>query len=234
MPFFFFDWTFYLLIPALLLALWAQGRVKSAYARYSQVAAAAGMPGATVARQLLDRNGLQNVGIEEVPGDLSDHYDPRTRTVRLSAANYHQPSLAGLAVAAHECGHAVQHAKAYAPLAFRTAFFPVAGFGSRMAIPLFFIGFLFSAGGGGNLTVLMDIGILLFAAFVVFNLVTLPVEFDASRRALAMLQGSGYMSQTEVGGARKVLNAAAWTYVAAATMALLQMVRLIVLRGFRD
>ncbi len=231
---FFFGWTFFLLIPAFLLALWAQRKVKSAYAKYSQVAAAAGVPGAEVARRLLDRNGLHDVAIEEVQGNLSDHYDPRTRTVRLSAANYRQPSLAGLAVAAHECGHAVQHAKAYSPLAFRTAFFPVAGFGSRMAMPLFFIGFIFSSGGSAGLTVLMDIGILLFAAFVVFNLITLPVEFDASKRALVMLQSSGYMSQTEVGGARKVLNAAAWTYVAAATVAMMHLIRLIVLRGMRD
>lgn len=234
MPLFFFDWTFFLLIPALILALWAQGRVRSAYRKYSQVAAAAGLPGAQVARQILDRNGLSGVKVEEVAGELSDHYDPRSRTVRLSTNNYRQASLAGLAVAAHECGHAIQHDKSYAPLAFRTAFFPVAGFGSSMAIPLFFIGFIFSAGGSVGLAWLMDVGILLFAFAVVFHLVTLPVEFDASRRAMAMLGTSGYLSQQEVGGARKVLNAAALTYVAAATMAVLQLLRLIVLRGARD
>lgn len=231
---FFFDWTLPLMIPALILAFWAQRKVRSAYARYSQIASAAGIPGARVARQLLDRNGLQNVGVEEVQGELTDHYDPRTRTVRLSTVNYRQPSLAGLAVAAHECGHAVQHAKAYAPLAFRTGFFPVANLGTRMAFPLFFIGFFFGAGGSAGLGVLMDVGIIFFAAAVLFHMVTLPVEFDASRRAMAMLQGSGYMSQAEIGGARRVLNAAAWTYVAAATMAVLQLLRLLVLRGMRD
>jgi Zn-dependent membrane protease YugP len=231
---FYFDWTFFLLIPAFMLALLAQGRVKSAYRKYSQIAAAAGMAGSQVARQLLDRNGLQDVQVEAVEGQLTDHYDPRTRTVRLSSDNYQHASLAGLAVAAHECGHAVQHAKSYAPLAFRTGMFPIANFGSRAAIPLFFIGFLFSYGGGAGFTVLMDVGILFFAGAVLFHLITLPVEFDASRRALVMLHSSGYMSQTEVKGARRVLDAAAWTYVAAATIAVLHLVRLIVLRGMRD
>ncbi len=228
---FFFDWTLILIIPAFFLALWAQGKVKSTYAKYSQVRSAAGMPGAEVARSILDRNGLHDVKVDEVEGQLSDHYDPRTKTVNLSRSNYRDASLAGLAVAAHECGHAIQHATSYAPLAFRTAFVPVASLGSSLAIPLFFIGFLFSAGGAGGLMILMDIGILFFAAAVLFHMVTLPVEFDASRRALALLGNTGYLSGQEVGGARKVLNAAAWTYVAAASMAVLQLIRLLVLRG---
>ncbi|MFO7769309.1 MAG: zinc metallopeptidase [bacterium] len=228
---FFFDWTMILIIPAFLLALWAQGKVKSTYAKYSQVRSDAGMPGAEVARSILDRNGLHDVDVEEVQGELSDHYDPKSKTVRLSTGNYRNASLAGLAVAAHECGHAIQHARSYAPLAFRTAFFPAASLGSSLAIPLFFIGFLFSAGGSGGLTILMDIGILFFAAAVLFHMVTLPVEFDASKRALALLGSTGCLSKQEVGGARKVLNAAAWTYVAAASMAVLQLVRLLVLRG---
>lgn len=228
---FIFHWTFILLIPALLLAMWAQGKVKSTYAKYSQVRSDAGMQGSEVARSILDRNGLHDVDVEEVQGELSDHYDPKNKTVRLSTGNYRNASLAGLAVAAHECGHAIQHARSYAPLAFRTAFFPAASLGSSLAIPLFFIGFLFSAGGSGGLTILMDIGILFFAAAVLFHMVTLPVEFDASKRALALLGNTGYLSKQEVGGARKVLNAAAWTYVAAASMAVLQLVRLLVLRG---
>jgi Zn-dependent membrane protease YugP len=231
---FFYDWTFFLLIPAFILALWAQMKVKSAYRKYSKIESASGMAGSEVARQILDRNGLQDVQVEAVEGQLTDHYDPRTRTVRLSIENYQNASLAGLAVAAHECGHAVQHAKSYAPLAFRTGLFPVARVGSTLAVPLFFIGFLFSYGGGAGFTVLMDVGILFFAGAVVFHLVTLPVEFDASRRALVMLHSSAYMSKTEVKGARRVLNAAAWTYVAAATIAILHLVRMIVLRGGRD
>lgn len=231
---FFYDWTFFLLIPAFILALLAQRKVKSAYAKYSKIASASGMAGSQVARQILDRNGLQDVQVEAVEGRLTDRYDPRSRTVRLSSDNYQHASLAGLAVAAHECGHAVQHAKSYAPLAFRTGLFPIANIGSRAALPLFFIGFLFSYGGGAGMTVLMDVGILFFAGAVLFHLVTLPVEFDASRRALVMLHSSGYMSQTEVKGARRVLNAAAWTYVAAATIAILHLVRMIILRGARN
>lgn len=228
---FFLDWTFILIIPALILAMWAQGRVKSAYAKYSQVASSAGMTGQQVARSILDRNGLQQVEVREVQGQLSDHYDPRSKTVNLSSSNYRQASLAGLAVAAHECGHAIQDAKGYAPLAFRSSFAPVAGIGTNMAFPLFFIGFLFSASG---LAILMDVGIIFFAGAVLFHLITLPVEFDASHRALVLLGNSGYMTQQEVGGARKVLNAAALTYVAAASVAILHLVRLLVLRGMRD
>jgi Zn-dependent membrane protease YugP len=206
---FFYDPTWLLLIPALLLALWAQSRVKTTYARYSQVASAAGVPGARVARELLDRNGLHEVRVEEVTGQLSDHYDPRSRTVRLSSDNYHQPSLAALAVAAHECGHAVQHARSYAPLAFRTGLFPVASLGSSLAIPLIIIGFLFGSGGAGGSLLLMDLGIVFFAGAVLFHIVTLPVEFDASRRALSLLGNTGYLNQQQVGGARRVLHAAA-------------------------
>jgi uncharacterized protein len=228
---FMFDWTLYLIFPALALALWAQHKVRSAYTKYSQVASEAGLSGARVARSLLDRNDLHDVQVEETPGQLSDHYDPRSRTVRLSSHNFRNASLAGLAVAAHECGHAIQHARNYAPLALRTTFVPVASLGSRLAIPLFFIGFLLAAGGAGGMVFLMDLGIFFFAAAVMFHLITLPVEFDASRRALLLLGNTGYLTQHEVGGARKVLNAAALTYVAAATMAVLQLVRFIVLRG---
>jgi uncharacterized protein len=233
MPFFFFDPTMFLLIPAMIFAFWAQWKVQNTYQAMSRVRAANGMTGREMAQSIMRRNGITDVEVEPVGGVLSDHYDPRVKKVRLSQMNYEGSSLASIAVAAHEVGHVLQHHQGYAPLAIRTAIVPVVGIGSTLAFPLFFIGFLF--GGKGSFgPALMDIGILLFSGAVLFQAVTLPVEFDASRRAMAQLNETGALAPQEVAGARKVLNAAALTYVAAAAMAALQLLRLVILRRSRD
>jgi hypothetical protein len=223
-----FDPTIALLIPALVLAGWAQWKVRSAYSEFSRVASRGGRSGSQVAQAILASNGLGSVRIEAVPGQLSDHYDPKARTVRLSEGNFASSSIAAVSVAAHEVGHAMQHGSGYFPLQFRHAIFPVANLGSTLAFPLFLIGFL------AGLPVLVDLGILFFAAAVVFSVVTLPVEFNASRRALAQLRDGRLLSVEELGGAKKVLDAAALTYVAATTMAILQLVRLLLIRGRND
>jgi len=225
-----FDPTFVLLIPALIFAFWAQWKVQSTYRRMSRVRAANGMTGRQMALAIMSRNGISDVGIEEVGGVLSDHYDPRVRKVRLSAANYEGDSLASIAVAAHEVGHVLQHATGYAPLVMRSAIAPVAGFASTAAFPIFLIGLIFRS---GMSLFFMDLGILLFAGALVFHLVTLPVEFNASQRALAQLTETGSIAPEEVRGAKKVLDAAALTYVAAAAMAALQLLRLVLLRNSR-
>lgn len=228
---FYYDPTYILLLPAIILAIYAQTKVQSTFQRFLRVRASSGMTGAQVARALLDKNNLSDVTVEIVPGHLTDHYEPRTKKLRLSPEVYHGTSLAALGVAAHETGHAAQHAQEYIPLNLRNAIFPVARFGSNLAFPLFFIGLLFGRGG----TFLMDVGILLFTFAVLFQVVTLPVEFNASKRALAMLESEGYLLRgQEVAGARKVLNAAALTYLAATAMAVLQLFRLLLLRGYRD
>ena len=221
----FFDPTMLLLIPALLLSLWAQMRVRSTFERFSQVQARGGVTGAQVARMLLDRFGLSSVPVNHVQGNLTDHYDPRDRTLSLSDAVYSSSSIAAIGVAAHEVGHAIQHSEGYAPLMFRNRVAPAVGLVSNMAIPLFFIGLLMRG------QFLMNLGIVLFLGAVVFHLVTLPVEYNASSRAITILNGTGALAQDELNGARSVLNAAAWTYVAAALMSVLQLVRLLVLRG---
>jgi len=228
MPFFFFDPTMILLIPAFVLAVWAQIKVKTTYNKFKKIAAANGLRGADVAKYILQKNGIYDVEVEPVPGELSDHYDPRVKKVRLSEYNYASNSLAAIAVAAHEVGHAIQHAHGYMPLKLRHAILPVTNFASYAAFPLFFIGFLFNGG------ILMQLGIIFFAAVVLFHVVTLPVEFNASWRALNQLKSSGLLMGTEVTAARKVLTAAALTYVAAAAMALLELLRLIILANSRD
>jgi hypothetical protein len=233
MPFLWGDPTFMLLIPAFIFAMWAQWKVQSTYKQMSQVRAANGMTGRDMARAIMSRNGVSDVGIEEVGGVLSDHYDPGAKKVRLSAPIYQGDSLAAIAVAAHEVGHVLQHAQGYAPLAIRSAIVPVANFGSTLAFPMFFIGFIFG-GHGAFSRLLMDLGVLLFSGAVAFQMVTLPVEFDASKRALAQLTESGALAPQEVTGAKRVLDAAALTYVAAAAMAALQMLRLLILRRSRD
>lgn len=225
---FFFDPTILLLIPALILAIWAQMKVKGAYAQYSRVMARNGMTAKDVARRILDENGLYNIPVERTAGSLTDHYDPRGKVLRLSETVYNSPSIAAIGVAAHEAGHALQDAGAYAPLKVRNSIVPVVNLGSGMAFPLFFIGFLFGA------PVLMDVGILFFVGVLVFHLVTLPVEYNASGRALKILSGTGILASDEMKGARAVLNAAALTYVAATVMAALQLVRLLLLRGMRN
>ncbi len=231
-PMFGFDSTYVLLVPAMIFALWAQWKVQNTYAAMSRVKASNGMTGAAMAKAIMSQNGVTDVAIEEVGGMLSDHYDPRAKVVRLSQPIARGDSIASIAVAAHEVGHVLQHAQGYPALALRTAIAPAASIASMAAFPLFFIGLIFTIPGLSH--TLMDVGILLFSGAVVFHLVTLPVEFDASRRALAQLTSSGSIAPQEVAGAKKVLDAAALTYVAAAAMAALQLLRLVMLRNSRD
>jgi len=229
---FYYPWdpTFVLLIPAILLSLYAQFKVSSAYSRYSQVHSRSGLTGAQVARTLLGANGLYDVAVEPVGGRLSDHYDPRTRVVRLSQDVYYGNSLAALAVAAHETGHAVQHARGYVPLALRSSFVPVANFGSSLGPILIIVGLFLPA-----FNFLLQLGIWAFALAVLFQIITLPVEFNASRRAMSFLEHNGLLAADELQGARSVLSAAALTYVAAALAAVLQLARfLIIAQGRRD
>ncbi len=232
MPFIGFDPTFVLMIPALAFAFWAQWKVKSTYSKFAQVPAANGLSGRDMARAIMQRNAVEGVNIEQVGGTLSDHYDPGAHMVRLSSDIYSGNSIAAIAVAAHEVGHVLQHQQGYVPLQLRSSFAPAAGLGSSLAMPLFFIGLIF----GPRMPfsgVLMDLGILFFAGAVLFHFVTLPVEFDASKRALRQLTESGAVMPQEVAGAKQVLDAAALTYVAAAAMAALQLLRLVLLRGNR-
>jgi hypothetical protein len=226
MPLFFWDSTLLLLIPALLLTIYAQIKVTTTFRKYSQVRSMRGLTGAEGARLMLDSANLKHVGIEVIEGDLTDHYDPRTKVLRLSARVGTSDSLAALGVAAHEAGHALQDAEGYSALRLRGAMVQSATLGSNLGFFLFFLGLIM----GGNQT-LMAIGILLFALFVIFTLVTLPVEFNASKRALAQLSGHGILAEGEIDGARAVLNAAALTYVAAAVMAIMNLLRLILIRG---
>jgi Zn-dependent membrane protease YugP len=224
----FLDWTFILLIPAVILALWAQFKVSSAYQKYSGVRVSSGIPGSQLARNLLDKNDLGNIGIEHISGEMTDNYDPRDKKLHLSSGVYNSSSVAAYGIVAHEVGHAIQDSRSYFPLKLRSSIVPVSNWGSNLAIPLFFIGLIMSYGP------LMDAGIIMFSLAVAFTLITLPVEFNASKRAMAMLSSSGYLSTQELNFAKKVLDAAALTYVAATTMAVLQLLRLIVLRGSRD
>lgn len=223
----FYDSTIIIILPALLFAMYAQFKVSSTFNRYLKERSYAGLTGGQVARQILNENGLQSVNVERVAGRLSDHYDPRSQTVRLSPDVYNGTSVAALGVAAHEVGHAMQHAQHYGPLGLRTNLFPVASLGSQMAFPLFMAGFFF------NFDFLMLIGIWFFIAALGFQLITLPVEFNASKRALASLDSGGYLNRAEVPKAKAVLNAAALTYVAAVAVAATQLIRLLILRGRR-
>ena len=228
---YFGDTTFFLLIPTLLLAFYAQNKVRTTYARFGRVQAASRTTGAETARSLLNTGGAGSVAVEKIPGNLTDHYDPRKRVLRLSAAVHDGSSLAALGIAAHEAGHALQHSQGYAPLALRTAIYPVANLGSTLAFPLFFAGLIFSRGGP---SLLMDIGILLFSGAVLFSVITLPVEFNASRRAVVLLEERGFLTSQEIGGARAVLSAAALTYIAATAMAAMQLIRMLMIRSSRD
>jgi len=228
---FFFDWTFFLIIPPLILAFYAQGKVKGAYKKYSQVFASSRTTGAQVAHQLLQTAGAGDIKIEKQPGELTDHYDPRKRVLRLSQGVHDSSSIAALGIAAHEAGHAIQHQQHYQPMNLRSLIYPVANIGSTLAFPLFFVGFIFSKRGP---SVLMDIGIMLFAGAVAFSVVTLPVEFNASKRALALLEERRFLTSDEMVGARKVLGAAALTYVASTAMAAMQLLRMFLMRQSRD
>ena len=218
---FYFDPLYFLFVlPPLLLGLWAQARIRSAYGKYSRVRTSTGMNGAMAARQILDRNGLAHVDIERVDGTLSDHYDPRAKILRLSGDVYEQPSLAAVGVAAHEAGHALQDQMNYAPLRLRSAMVPAVRFGSWLGPIIFMAGLFMSSIFGNSIAWL---GILLFGATALFAIVTLPVEFDASKRAKKLLVTEGVLAPQEVQGVSAVLNAAALTYVAAALQAVLQM-----------
>ncbi len=218
---------FIYMMPALILAMWAQSRVQGALNRYSRVRSSRGFTGAQVARAILEDAHLGDVAVESVAGQMTDHYDPRSRAVRLSQGNFSSASVAALGVAAHEAGHALQHHENYLWLGVRNSIIPLTQFGSNLAFPLFFIGIL------AQLEFLMTLGILFFAGAVVFQIITLPVEYNASSRAMALLQAGGYITRDEVKPARAVLSAAALTYLAAALMAVMQLLYLLALRGRR-
>ena len=224
-----FDVTKLILIPAIIFSLYAQRKVTSNFAKYLRVSTKKGYTGVEVARTILDQHGLQDISIEMSRGKLSDHYDPRKGIVRLSQEVYKDSSIASVSVAAHEVGHAIQHANGYMPLSLRNMIFPIARFGSSAAWGFIFIGLLIPSLGG-----LMDIGILLFGAAVAFQVITLPVEFNASSRALNLLDANGFIDGEEIKGAQKVLNAAALTYVAAMASGIAQLMRLILIRNRRD
>ncbi len=215
-------------LPALLLTLWAQANVSGTYSKFSKVYSRRGITAAEAARSILDRNGLQHVAIGRTGGKLTDHFNPKTNVVNLSDTTYSSTSVAAIGVAAHEVGHAIQYAQGYTPIRIRNSIVPVVNIASQAAIPLFIIGLLFNSG------VMMDVGIWFFTVAVAFQFVTLPVEFNASRRAIAILDNDYILEEEEVQGAKKVLRAAAMTYVAAAAMAVAQLLRLLVARGNRD
>ena len=222
-----FDPTFLLIIIGVFLSMAASAKMKSTFSRYSRVGSASGISGAETAYRILQSQGLYDVQVQHVAGTLTDHYDPRSKTVNLSDAVYGSTSLAAVGVAAHECGHAVQHATGYQMLSLRTAMVPVVSIGTQLSWPMILFGVMF---GGSSL---VSIGILLFSLGVAFQLVTLPVEFDASSRALKLLESNGILGSMEVDGARNVLGAAALTYVAAAAGSLLQLLRLLMIFGGR-
>ena len=221
-----------LVLPCILLSLWASSNVNSTFKKYSSQFSRRGLTGAEAARRVLSAHGVGNVRIERVSGNLTDHYDPRTNVIRLSDNVYDNTSTAAIGVACHEAGHAVQYAQGYAPIRLRAAIIPVTNFGSRLAMPLILIGLLLAA--FGNLSViLIDLGIACFGLSLVFQLVTLPVEFNASNRALRAIADSNLLTEDEQAGARKTLRAAALTYVAATAVAFAQLLRLILLFGRR-
>ena len=217
-------WTYLILVlPAVLIALWASANVNSTFKKYSQIPSTSGFTGADAARRILDANGLTHVRIEHVNGKLTDHYDPKAEVIRLSDSVYDNRSAAAIGVAAHEAGHAVQHAKGYFPLVVRNAIIPVCNIGSNLAMPLIIVGLVLDMFG------LCTIGILAFSLSTVFQLITLPVEFNASNRALAALSSSGRFTEEDLGNAKKTLRAAALTYVAALAVSLANLLRLIIL-----
>lgn len=227
----FFDPTFFILIPALLISMYAQYKVKSTFNKYLDVAASKGYTGAEVARDILQQKGMQDVTVEraEGRGSLNDHYDPRSKTVRLSSEVYNGRSLASLGVAAHETGHAVQHAVEYLPLNIRHTLLPAANFGSKLGLPLGIFGFFFFRS-----QFLVQLGLVIFAGAVLFQIVTLPVEFNASTRAIEFLRNGNYLASDEVKPTKKVLNAAALTYVAAVLVSIGHMLRLLMMASMLD
>lgn len=230
MGYYYWDPTYILVVIGAVICMIASARVKGTFNKYSQLRSMSGMNGAQVAQRVLQAAGIYDVQVRHVSGSLTDHYDPRTKTVNLSDPVYNATSVAALGVAAHECGHAIQHAKSYAPLSIRSALVPIANFGSMLAWLVILIGLLFNTRSSG---LIIDIGILLFSAAVLFQLVTLPVEFDASRRALVMLRTQGILADDELRYTRRVLKSAALTYVASAAAAILQLLRIILITNGR-
>ena len=230
MFYYYYDWTYILVLIGVLICLAASARVRQLFAKYSRVQSRLRLTGKEAAEEILRRNGIYDVRVIHIPGNLTDHYNPGNKTLGLSDTVYQSSSVAAVGVAAHECGHAVQHARGYAPLAIRGALVPVANFGSALAWPLILIGLLIT---GETSVFLINLGILLFSAAVLFQLVTLPVEFNASRRAVDVLGASGMLYPDELSSVKKVLGAAALTYVAGAASAILQLLRLLILTGGR-
>ena len=230
MGYYYWDPTYILVVIGAVICMIASAIVKGTFNKYSQLRSMSGMNGAQVAQRVLQAAGIYDVQVRHVSGSLTDHYDPRTKTVNLSDPVYNATSVAALGVAAHECGHAIQHAKSYVPLSIRSALVPIANFGSMLAWPVILIGLFFNTRSSG---LIIDIGILLFSAAVLFQLVTLPVEFDASRRALVMLRTQGILADDELKYTRRVLKSAALTYVASAAAAILQLLRIILITNGR-
>lgn len=222
-----FDWTYLLVVIGLVISVAASTNVKSTYAKYSRMRSMCGLTGAMAAQKVLQLSGINDVRIEHTAGELTDHYDPRTKTLRLSDSTYGSNSVAAVCVAAHECGHAIQHQQSYGPLVLRSTLVPAANFGSTLAWPVFLMGLIFS------MRPLLTAGIVLFSLAVLFQLVTLPVEFNASSRALKVLEDGHILGDTELAGGKKVLKAAALTYVASLAASILQLLRLIILAGGR-
>lgn len=226
----FYDPTYILVMIGVVICLLASAKMNSTFSKYSRVRSHSGMTGKEAAEALLHREGIYDVRVEYVAGNLTDHYDPRAKVLRLSDATYQQTSVAAIGVAAHECGHAIQHARGYAPLSIRGALVPVANFGSSIAWPLIIIGLIMNS---QTSQLFLDLGVIAFSLAVLFQIVTLPVEFNASRRALKILGNTGMLYPDEVKDTRKVLTAAALTYVAGAASAILQLLRLIMISNSR-
>ncbi len=224
--FYYFDKTYILVLIGALLSIWASSTVKSTFARYSKVISKKGMTGAETAQQILRGAGIYDVSVQQVRGELTDHFDPKAKVLRLSESVYGSRSVAAVCVAAHECGHAMQHNEKYVPLELRNAFLPIANIGSKAGIPIIILGVLIS-----YFQPLISLGIVVFSFGVFFQVMTLPVEFDASHRAIAVLDATGILTKEELAGSEKVLRAAALTYVASAAASILQLVRLILLFG---
>ncbi|WP_029453297.1 zinc metallopeptidase [Clostridium algidicarnis] len=226
--FLFYDSTYLILVPALILSIWAQSKISSTFNKYSKIYSSKGYTGSEVARMILDSNGLVDVRIERVAGNLTDHYDPKDRILRLSEKVYSSTSVASIGVAAHEVGHAIQHQQDYRPLIIRNNIVPVVNISSSASWIIFFIGIIM------GLPLLTNIGIVLFSAVVLFQLITLPVEFNASNRAIKILEDKSILYENEIVGAKKVLSAAALTYVAATLTAISQLLRLMALSNRRN
>ena len=221
----YYDWTYILVLIGVVLSLLASSQVKGTFAKYSKIRSYSGMTGREAAEQILRRNGIYDVQVTHIAGNLTDHYDPRNKTLALSDPVYNSTSVAAIGVAAHECGHAIQHQKGYGPLVLRSTLVPAANIGSSLSWPIFVAGLIFS------MRPLLMLGILLFGLAVIFQLVTLPVEFNASSRAIRILEGNGMLGESEITGAKKVLRAAAMTYVASLASSILQLLRLVILAG---